>query len=930
MKEHVMKKRSSVITNAISAALLATLLGACNGGDNPETMIASSKDFLAKNDSKAAVIQLKNALQKNPNLGEARFLLGKALLESGDAAGAEVELRKAIELRFSVDQAIPLLAQALLAMGQAKKVIDEFAGAELPPGEPRASLKTILSSAYAAQGNHDAAQATLSAALTSKPDYAPALLADARNRATIRKFDEAQVIIDSVLTREPRNHEALLLNGSLQAAKGNIDDAIVFYRKAVESKPASLLAHSAVISSLFQQQKFGEADKQIEALKKVAPKHPQTIYLEAQASYQRKDYKTTRELIQQLLKIAPNNPNTLQLAGATEYQLKSYIQAEAHLSKALQQHPDLPQARKLLASSYLRAGQPSKALSTLQPVLDKIDKDSAMLSLAGEVFLQNGDAKRAGEYFAKASKMDPENAAKKTSLALARMAQGNASDAITDLEQIALSDKGTTADLALIATYLRTNQNDKALKAIDGLERKQPDNPTTHNLRARTLLAKKDIPSARASFEKALAINPAFFSSAASLAALDLADKKPENARKRFDSVLAADPKNMQALLALAELRSANGAPADEVAGLINKAVTSNPGEAAPRLALIQYYLNAKDLKKATIAANDAAAAFPDKAEILDALGRTQYMSGDLNQSLITYSKLATLQPSSALAQIRLAEIHSASNNKVEANKNLKKALEIKPDFLEAQRSLILLAMDAKKVNDALDITRQVQKQRPKEAIGYVLEGDIEVSQKAWPKAITAYRNGLKQQPTAELAVKLHTALLASGNPAEAEKLTTSWLKEYPKDIGLRLHLGDLATAGKDYPLALQYYRGALDVQPNNPLVLNNLAWVSGQLKAPKAMEYAERANQIAPDQPPFMDTMAMLLAEKGEMAKAIDLLRKAMTIAPQATAIQLNLAKVLIDSGKKEDARKELEAIAKQGEKFPGQAEVSKLLKAL
>src|SRR5512145_2547004 len=105
-----MKKRQSIISTAISTTLLAAFLGGC-GGDSPDALIASGKDFLAKKDRKAAVIQLKNALQKNPELGEARFLLGKALLESGDVAGAEVELRKALDLKYASDQSIPLLAQ---------------------------------------------------------------------------------------------------------------------------------------------------------------------------------------------------------------------------------------------------------------------------------------------------------------------------------------------------------------------------------------------------------------------------------------------------------------------------------------------------------------------------------------------------------------------------------------------------------------------------------------------------------------------------------------------------------------------------------------------------------------------------------------------------------------------------------------------------
>jgi predicted Zn-dependent protease len=73
-----------------------------------------------------------------------------------------------------------------------------------------------------------------------------------------------------------------------------------------------------------------------------------------------------------------------------------------------------------------------------------------------------------------------------------------------------------------------------------------------------------------------------------------------------------------------------------------------------------------------------------------------------------------------------------------------------------------------------------------------------------------------------------------------------------------------------------------------------------------------------------------MLLADKGETAKAIELLRKALELSPQAGAIQLNLAKVLISTGKKDEARKELDALAKLGDKFPSQADVSKLQKEL
>ena len=112
------------------------LLGAC-GGEKPEVMLASAKSFLAKNDNKAAIIQIKNALQSDPNLAEARYLLGTALLDSGDPTGAEAELRKALELKYSREQVIPPLARAIVARRQYKKLLDDFGKAELTTAQPR-------------------------------------------------------------------------------------------------------------------------------------------------------------------------------------------------------------------------------------------------------------------------------------------------------------------------------------------------------------------------------------------------------------------------------------------------------------------------------------------------------------------------------------------------------------------------------------------------------------------------------------------------------------------------------------------------------------------------------------------------------------------------------------------------------------------------
>ena len=57
---------------------LAISLAGCSHED-PASLIASAKEYIAKGDFNASTIQLKNALQKDPKNAEARYLLGLSL-----------------------------------------------------------------------------------------------------------------------------------------------------------------------------------------------------------------------------------------------------------------------------------------------------------------------------------------------------------------------------------------------------------------------------------------------------------------------------------------------------------------------------------------------------------------------------------------------------------------------------------------------------------------------------------------------------------------------------------------------------------------------------------------------------------------------------------------------------------------------------------
>lgn len=157
----------------------AVLLAAC-GSKSEADLIASAKANLQSRNVPAATIELKNALQKNPNSGEARYLLGRALLDSGDPVAGQVELQKAADLQYNISLVVPALARAMLEQGEHRKVIDTYAKFILPDTKAQSELMTTVATAYARNGDRETAEATLNKAMEATPGLPAALLMRAR------------------------------------------------------------------------------------------------------------------------------------------------------------------------------------------------------------------------------------------------------------------------------------------------------------------------------------------------------------------------------------------------------------------------------------------------------------------------------------------------------------------------------------------------------------------------------------------------------------------------------------------------------------------------------------------------------------------------------------------------------------------------------
>ncbi len=892
-----------------AAALSVLLLAGCS--ETPEEMLVSAKAFIEKQDLEAASIQLKNALQQNGKLAEARFLLGRINLRQGNVAGGVKELQRALELGHPRDVVAIELAPALVAAGEIDALFAEFGDPRVSEPKARAVVSAALGDAHLVRREVDKARASYLEAIAVDPDEPRSRIGLARTTAVKGDLGAAEAEIREAIRRTPEVADAHTLLADLLIAQGRVPEGIGALREVVRLQPKSASGHFALVSQLLRSADMAAADTALDSMRAVLAEHPFTRYLVALRHFRENRLGEARDAVMQVLKDAPGFLPADLLAGTVLVRADEHALGRTHLERVLQGAPGHVGARQALIVSHLATGESKRALELLQPLLQAPQPSPRLLGLAGQVFLANGDFERSEEYFERASKASPDDPGVRMRLGVARMAGGDVDSAFEDLASAARMDEtGIQADLALVVGHLRRGETDKALAAQTELERKQPDNALVLNLRGGLMLARRDIAAARAAFEKALAKQPAYLAAAVNLARLDLAERKPQEAIGRLESVVKTDPKSVEALLTLAEMQRATGAAAPDVLRTLERAEAASPGGVPANLAIIQHLLLQRQTAQALQVAQRIAAAHQNDPRAIEALARAQLAAGDSQQAIAALNRLVSLVPASPQPLVALADVHRSLKDGHAAEQALRKALGLASDLIEARQRMIALALERNDKQGALQIAHDAQARNPQLPVGYLLEGDVHAVGGQWSEAAGAYRKALDRKGGGQAAARLHSSLIRANRREDAERMTEAWLRENPNDLVLRGHLGELALGERRYADAVKIFARMSEMAPQNPILLNNLAWAANEVKDPKALEYAEQALRLAPENPAIIDTVGTIQVDSGAVDAGLANLRRAVSIGPDLLPLQLNLARALVKAGKKDEARTQLQSL--------------------
>jgi tetratricopeptide (TPR) repeat protein len=240
-----------------------------------------------------------------------------------------------------------------------------------------------------------------------------------------------------------------------------------------------------------------------------------------------------------------------------------------------------------------------------------------------------------------------------------------------------------------------------------------------------------------------------------------------------------------------------------------------------------------------------------------DCLGFALFQKGSVDEAIAHYQKALQIKPDYVDAHIDLGIALSQKGSVDEAMAYFQKALQIKPDYAKAHYNL----------GNAL-----LQKGRVDEAIAH-------------------YQTALQINPDAVVAHdKLGVALSQKGSVDEAIAHFQKALQINPDYAKAHCNLGSALLKKGRVDEAIVQYQKTLQIKPNYLEAQNNLAWVlatapqASLRNGHQAVQLAQQANQlVGGENPIILHTLAAAYAEAGQISDARRSAQKAMALAREA-----------------------------------------------
>jgi len=663
-----------------------------------------------------------------------------------------------------------------------------------------------------------------------------------------------------------------------------------------------------------------------------------------------------------------NDQQLLERAG--EHTKNGEIQAAViELKNILQRSPDNAEARYRLASIYLEyedfpaaerhfrlAGEagwnPAESRIGLVKSMLKQDEYSAALKecVVEDAFPANARA----------------DLTALRALALAGLEQQENSQATLDAAEQIQPDAALVLQTRIDFLIAAGNTAEAAQVTARALEH-HPDNASFKLREAALLASEQDLTQADERLREVIALDPPGYisghghSARLALVKIRIIEQNHSDTRTFIEPLYGRDTEALYlgALLAyqednfeLAEQlllklfnRSPGNLPSMQLYGMVSyslenyeksayylaKYVSANPDNLAARKQLSLAYMKTGQFDEAGAALSAQTDEDIADDELLALAIVNAFSSGDNRTGILLLERAAKAAPDNLPLRRELARAYLLSGKTDRAIQTYEAIIAQGGQDSEIEKMLVLaqarLALRDGNTGKVLELAKQMQQNQPDYAMGYELEGNALMSQKSYTQASRSFKEAWDRAPSSNLAIKLSEALKLSGQQASATQPLTGWLSKHPQDTRVRQFLGAAWMELGKTDKAIETYEQVIRDEPDNVVALNNLAWLYGLERNPRALVLAESALKEAPDNPGIQDTCGWLHVQQGQLEEGRHLLEKALQQLPDSPEIRYHYAVALYQSGDREKALGMLKDLLAEDSEFTGRSDAQRFL---
>jgi tetratricopeptide (TPR) repeat protein len=451
-----------------------------------------------------------------------------------------------------------------------------------------------------------------------------------------------------------------------------------------------------------------------------------------------------------------------------------------------------------------------------------------------------------------------------------------------------------------IAEVLATQgARDQAQAMVADLLREASRDPEARALHATLELASGETSQIRAAISELQELAKAMPSSAtlhfnlgrALMAAKDR--QNLESAREHLEIALRIEPHHAPAKLAWADLALARGEPARAVQAA-DEVSREDPDNPAARLVRANAFLKMAEPAKAREELTTLLGMYPALAD-----GREQLAELDLHERRYMQAEAgfrALVQANDSRGGLGLVRCGIAQGHWQQAIQIASEQLQRSPERKDYRQAL---------------------------ADVYIASGNFAAAAAQFQILVG------KDPKSARLYLQLGESKVRSGDSAGAVAAFQTARQLAPADAAPALDLALLYDQTARSKEARHEYQMVIQLQPDNTVALNNLAYLDAEegVNLDQALAHAQRAQQRTPDDPDVQDTLALVYIRKNLTNDGVRMLRDLVSRNPDNAAFHLHLALALYQKGDRPWAKRELQAAARNKPDLRQQDKIKELL---